>query len=109
MIGDILARFFGSLDVDLASLYTRFMKEFPLAMETYTRLMKQNEAFAAYHDTVIAEHPECQNLNLASFLLTPIQRLPRYLLLIRELIKVRQEERAPLPPRRHLHWRAGGS
>ena len=33
--------------------------------------------------------PRCEGLDFAAFLLTPIQRLPRYVLLLDKLIKVR--------------------
>jgi len=50
--------------------------------------MKNDDAFFAYHSSIIASHPEVHNLSLASFLLTPVQRLPRYMLLLREFTKV---------------------
>lgn len=50
--------------------------------------MDHNKGFVRYHDQA-QQRPECNGLPLAAFLLTPIQRLPRYVLLLGSLWKVR--------------------
>eukprot|EP00045_Choanoeca_perplexa_P011615 m.124101 g.124101 ORF g.124101 m.124101 type:complete len:420 (-) comp15693_c0_seq1:1717-2976(-) len=91
MIGDVFAKFFGSVDLKLEEVYAVFLQEFPTAIDTFFKLMKNDDAFLAYHSSIIASHPEVQNLSLASFLLTPVQRLPRYMLLLREFAKATPE------------------
>jgi hypothetical protein len=119
MIGDVFAKFFGSVDLKLEEVYASFLHEFPIAIDTffkvmanracilYTKpvhhcvipfqLMKNDDAFLAYHSSISASHPEVHNLSLASFLLTPVQRLPRYMLLLREFTKVRCIHQPALP------------
>lgn len=61
------------------------MNNYDNAIATYARLMKENKKFESYISKC-REHPEI-NHDLPSYLITPIQRIPRYILLLNELIK----------------------
>jgi FYVE, RhoGEF and PH domain containing 5/6 len=67
------------------SLYTPFVTSFHTSVAALTRLLTTHAAFSAF----IAEHeadPKCGKLKLRDWLLTIVQRCPRYLLLLKDLI-----------------------
>ena len=47
----------------------------------------KSDKFRSFVDRLSAD-PRCEGLEMAAFLLTPIQRLPRYVLLLNNLLKV---------------------
>ncbi|KAF8842330.1 hypothetical protein BDN67DRAFT_995642 [Paxillus ammoniavirescens] len=70
------------------SLYTPFIMAFPTSLAFLTSLSQPstlNPAFAAFLRTQ-ESHPACAHLRLADYLLTPVQRCPRYLLLLKDLL-----------------------
>ncbi|KAF9244171.1 hypothetical protein BU15DRAFT_42201 [Melanogaster broomeanus] len=70
------------------SLYTPFITAFPTSLAFLTSLSQpstSNPAFAAFLRAQ-ESHPACAHLRLADYLLTPVQRCPRYLLLIKDLL-----------------------
>ncbi|KAG5453156.1 hypothetical protein CSKR_106984 [Clonorchis sinensis] len=68
------------------SLYRRYLSEFTMAMKIQRKLLRQSSKF---RQTVkrLREHPDCEGFDFSAFLLAPVQRLPRYLLLIRQLAR----------------------
>ncbi|KAI0321277.1 hypothetical protein OF83DRAFT_1161922 [Amylostereum chailletii] len=67
------------------SLYTPFVTSFHTSMSSLTTLLTTNAAFSAF----IAKQetdPQCGKLKLRDWLLTIVQRCPRYLLLLKDLI-----------------------
>ncbi|KAI0830855.1 hypothetical protein BC628DRAFT_1312595 [Trametes gibbosa] len=67
------------------SLYTPFVSSFSDALASYASLLKSSPAFAAF----IAQQetdPRCGKLKFRDWLLTIVQRCPRYLLLLKDMI-----------------------
>lgn len=58
------------------------MGEFKIAMKTLMTYQKESTQFKEIL-TLLQQSPLCERLSLASYLLTPIQRLPRYELLLK--------------------------
>ncbi|TCD62196.1 hypothetical protein EIP91_007229 [Steccherinum ochraceum] len=67
------------------SLYTPFVTSFPDMLSSYTSLLSKNPAFSYFISTQEAD-PRCAKLKLRDWLLTIVQRCPRYLLLLKDLI-----------------------
>ncbi|KAJ3306219.1 hypothetical protein HDV03_000139 [Kappamyces sp. JEL0829] len=68
-------------------VYTLFLTNFNGAIKLVTLLTARNPRFAAFLQEVNAMPGARGGLNLQTFLLTPVQRIPRYELLLKELIK----------------------
>ncbi|KZT63931.1 hypothetical protein DAEQUDRAFT_679472 [Daedalea quercina L-15889] len=67
------------------SLYTPFVSSFSDTLASYSALLNSHPAFAAF----IAQQesdPRCGKLKFRDWLLTIVQRCPRYLLLLKDLI-----------------------
>ncbi|KDQ15662.1 hypothetical protein BOTBODRAFT_31546 [Botryobasidium botryosum FD-172 SS1] len=67
------------------SLYTPFVTAFPAATSALISLTVSNPAFGAFMKGQEAD-PCCKKLGLRDWLLTVVQRCPRYLLLLKDLI-----------------------
>ncbi|KIJ53730.1 hypothetical protein M422DRAFT_201968 [Sphaerobolus stellatus SS14] len=67
------------------SLYTPFITSFPTVMSSLSSLMAINPAFSQFIRTQ-EEDARCGKLGLRDWLLTIVQRCPRYLLLLKDLI-----------------------
>ncbi len=63
-------------------MYSAYMNEFKVAMKTLARYEQGSREF---RDVLKAcQHsPSCEGLSLAAYLLTPVQRMPRYELLLK--------------------------
>ena len=64
------------------SLYTPFVTSFPTVLTSLTNLMNTSPTFANFIHTQEAD-PRCGKLSLRDWLLTIVQRCPRYLLLLK--------------------------
>ena len=64
-------------------LYTSYCNNYELALEAYERCIKE-ERFGRFIK-ICSAFPETQNLSFASYLIMPVQRIPRYRLLLEEL------------------------
>jgi FYVE/RhoGEF/PH domain-containing protein 5/6 len=64
------------------SLYTPFITAYPTAMTTIIKLQAENVAFAEFIKMKEAD-PLCRRLGLQAWLLTIVQRCPRYLLMLK--------------------------
>ena len=86
-IGDIFSNLCpGSKSMEFFQMYSGYVLAFPAALAVYDKQIRSNEEFRGFIRACM-ESPCCRGLDLCAFLLTPIQRLPRYLLLLNELIK----------------------
>ncbi len=68
------------------SLYSPFITAFPNLIASLSSLLSSNPAFASFVATQEAD-PRCGKLKLRDWLLTIVQRCPRYLLLLKDLIQ----------------------
>jgi FYVE/RhoGEF/PH domain-containing protein 5/6 len=75
------------------SLYSPFVTAFPGAMASLGQLQATRPAFAAYVARQEADE-RCGSLKLRDWLLTIVQRCPRYLLLLKDLIGCTDSEDA---------------
>ncbi|KAF5405586.1 hypothetical protein PHET_00891 [Paragonimus heterotremus] len=67
-----------------STLYKRYLSEFTVAMKTMRKLSRQSSRFKQTLKS-LQQHPECDGFDFSAFLLAPVQRLPRYLLLVKQL------------------------
>lgn len=67
------------------SLYSPFITSFPATISSMTTLLSTNAAFSSFIAQQEAD-PRCGRLKLRDWLLTIVQRCPRYLLLLKDLI-----------------------
>jgi FYVE, RhoGEF and PH domain containing 5/6 len=67
------------------SLYNPFVTAFPAAMASLAQLQASKPAFSAFISRQEADE-KCGKLKLRDWLLTIVQRCPRYLLLLKDLI-----------------------
>jgi FYVE/RhoGEF/PH domain-containing protein 5/6 len=73
------------------SLYNPFVTAFPAAMQSLSQLQASKPAFNAFVNKQEAEK-RCGKLKLRDWLLTIVQRCPRYLLLLKDLINSTDRE-----------------
>ncbi|KAF9189116.1 RHO1 GDP-GTP exchange protein 2 [Haplosporangium sp. Z 11] len=88
-IGDILL----SHIVDFEDIYSRYVPRIAFSEFTYKKEEAQNPKFAKFLQDC-TRHPEARRLGLRHFLGQPYQRIPRYPLLLSEVVK-RTEENDP--------------
>lgn len=67
-------------------LYSRYLSEFSGAMQMLNK-MKTGPASLRKHLKQLQSHPACEFNDISTYLLSPVQRLPRYLLLVRKMIQ----------------------
>ncbi|PRP77255.1 hypothetical protein PROFUN_13638 [Planoprotostelium fungivorum] len=71
---------------EFLKVYTVYVNNYPKAFETMRECAK-NSKFATFLEKTKFNVPECELLDLSSFLIKPIQRIPRYVLLLQELLQ----------------------
>ncbi|KAL2914974.1 hypothetical protein HK105_205518 [Polyrhizophydium stewartii] len=84
-VGDVFIRV-----SDYLKMYTMYCSNHPYALIKLQNV-RQNKSVAKFLDQC-AQQPECRSLNLANFLLKPVQRVCKYPLFLRELIKATEPE-----------------
>ncbi|ELR23964.1 RhoGEF domain containing protein, partial [Acanthamoeba castellanii str. Neff] len=89
--GDSLKAF-----IPFLKMYTVYINAFDDANKRIGELMNTSKKFAAYLQEAQAR-PECKKLDLTSYLIMPVQRLPRYELLLRDLIRLTPPEDSEHP------------
>jgi hypothetical protein len=67
-------------------MYSAYMNEFKVAMQTLAKYEQSSQTFR-HAVRSCQQMAECDGLPLSAFLLTPVQRLPRYELLLKDLLK----------------------
>ncbi|KAK9718392.1 hypothetical protein K7432_005547 [Basidiobolus ranarum] len=72
-------------------MYSMYARNFNNAISTVSTHSSQNSAFAKFIKTA-NEHPECGSLRFESHLILPVQRIPRYEMLLKQLSKSIGEE-----------------
>lgn len=86
IVGDIFTKLSSSYHVDVLRIYSNYVNNFPKAIGVINKASRGSQKFRKFLQTC-SSNSECEGLDLPSFLLTPIQRLPRYVLLLRQLSK----------------------
>jgi len=66
--------------------YTVYINNYPNAMETFQRLLK-NANFKKFIDITCHQNPLCDQPNLSAYLINPVQRVPRYILMLSDIVK----------------------
>uniref|UniRef100_A0A0X3PQS3 DH domain-containing protein n=2 Tax=Schistocephalus solidus TaxID=70667 RepID=A0A0X3PQS3_SCHSO len=66
-------------------LYMRYLSEFSLAMQALSE-MRHGSSTLKRNLKKLQRHPACELRDITAYLLAPVQRLPRYLLLVKKLI-----------------------
>eukprot|EP00494_Astrolonche_serrata_P029836 UN30103 len=84
LIGEVFCNYY-----HFFKMYQTYINLHENANHTLVRLMKTNTSFKEHCDHVYAL---CKNQPLDALLIRPIQRLPRYSLLLKELLKYTDEE-----------------
>eukprot|EP01105_Mastigella_eilhardi_P008207 TRINITY_DN2006_c0_g1_i2.p1 TRINITY_DN2006_c0_g1~~TRINITY_DN2006_c0_g1_i2.p1 ORF type:complete len:630 (-),score=132.46 TRINITY_DN2006_c0_g1_i2:338-2227(-) len=78
--------------------YKEYSKQYPVAVKLLCKLRKCNSEFRKFLEKQSKEHSNFATLDLLdSYLITPIQRIPRYNLLLMELIKTTDETDPEMP------------
>eukprot|EP00051_Salpingoeca_urceolata_P010526 m.128783 g.128783 ORF g.128783 m.128783 type:complete len:980 (+) comp16747_c0_seq1:239-3178(+) len=90
LLGDIFARFCGNYNTGFVQAYTSYVNHFPHAVSAFRKL-SQRQKFSDAMARQLAD-PRCEGLDLSAYLLTPIQRLPRYVLLLKTLLSHTSED-----------------
>lgn len=80
-IGDIMKNF-----APFLKMYTEYVKNYDFAMNLISSLQNKVPRFAAIISE-IQKLEECAKLTLAHHMLSPIQRLPRYELLLKDYLR----------------------
>lgn len=80
-IGDIMKNF-----APFLKMYTEYVKNFDYAINLISTLQQKVPRFAAIVNE-IQKSDECAKLSLAHHMLSPIQRLPRYELLLKDYLR----------------------
>ncbi|KAJ1920645.1 hypothetical protein H4219_001203 [Mycoemilia scoparia] len=73
------------------NVYKRYINGFNHAAEQSTNLAKQNPLYKTFL-TKAEEREECNRLNLTDMLIMPVQRIPRYTLLLEQILKYTPED-----------------
>lgn len=76
---------------DYFKMYTHYMNGYDKCLKSLSKL-RSNKKFSKFMDGVRKKLQEKGNLDLMSYLIMPVQRIPRYVLLLRELKKNTPEE-----------------
>jgi hypothetical protein len=80
-IGDCLLSLIGELDV-----YLQFVNIYDLAAGLINELLVRNARFAAFC-TAAQAHERSKRLDLRAYMIVPIQRIPRYVMLLADLVE----------------------
>ncbi|XP_071450131.1 uncharacterized protein [Hetaerina americana] len=94
-LGDILRHFIEPEGLDALHLYTSYVDNFPDALQTFHKLCRCSPEFTNFLKDCL-KSPDCGGLDLGGFLLTPVQRLPRLVLVLRRLLAI--------TPQHHPDW-----
>jgi CRP-like cAMP-binding protein len=92
VVGDAFLKFTDTLDA-----YLQYVNMFDLSQERCQANLKQNKAFRAFCDACAANELSA-GLPLNAYLIMPIQRSPRYVLLLGELVKSTPDTHADYEP-----------
>lgn len=65
--------------------YQMYINNFDYAMQVRSKAMKNNTSFKEFSEKT-RKNPDLQQLDLMSLLIMPVQRIPRYILLLEQLM-----------------------
>uniref|UniRef100_A0A6B2KYC3 DH domain-containing protein n=1 Tax=Arcella intermedia TaxID=1963864 RepID=A0A6B2KYC3_9EUKA len=71
--------------IPFLKMYKHYAINYHPSTKMYDELKKKNNLKLMFQQ--LSEHPLCAGLQLGAYLIMPVQRLPRYVLLLNELIK----------------------
>ncbi len=74
----------------MGPMYERYWEHYPKQIDVLSQL-KQSKRFLEWEQEKRG-HPDVQGLDMASFLILPVQRVPRYELLLQKLLQYTDEE-----------------
>lgn len=70
---------------DFLKSYSVYINNYSKALQTLEKVRKNQNVENLFQ--IFASNPACDNLDLTSLLIMPVQRIPRYILLLTELVK----------------------
>lgn len=85
-VGDIFVRL-----APFLNMYSKYIENFENAMNTIDKYKKKNKKFSVILEN-IQNSPELNQLSIQNHMLTPVQRIPRYKLLLEDYIKQLPED-----------------
>lgn len=74
-------------------VYSLYSQNFNLALEKLSQMLRSNETFRKFEQTQ-SHAKDMASLNLQAYLIMPIQRIPRYKMLLEDLLKHTSKEHA---------------
>eukprot|EP00026_Physarum_polycephalum_P001533 Phypoly_transcript_01535.p1 GENE.Phypoly_transcript_01535~~Phypoly_transcript_01535.p1 ORF type:complete len:1058 (+),score=191.57 Phypoly_transcript_01535:98-3271(+) len=81
LIGDIFIRM-----TDYMSCYSSYINNYNASLQTINECRKTNPGFLQFLKRVESD-PEVRNQEIESFIITPVQQLPRYVMLLNDLLR----------------------
>ena len=87
-------------------LYARYLSEFSGAMQMLTK-MRTGPSTLRKNLKQLQSHPACEFNDITTYLLAPVQRLPRYLLLVRKMIQYTEKIEKLVQSGKRLRARVG--
>jgi CRP-like cAMP-binding protein len=98
-VGDVVLGLLGELDC-----YLQFTNMFDLATKRVSELLTSNKAFAQFCQSA-RENVRSKKLDIGAYLIAPIQRIPRYVMLLADLAKSTASTHADAAPLRDAEQR----
>ncbi|KAF2075041.1 hypothetical protein CYY_003651 [Polysphondylium violaceum] len=92
LIGDIFQKASGFMND-----YSKYINNYNASIKIYNECRKTNPAFAQFIAKV-ENDPELNDKELENLLITPVQQLPRYIMLINDLIRNTNEDHPDFKP-----------
>ncbi|KAH3744563.1 protein piccolo [Pelomyxa schiedti] len=86
-----LADVFSPFVASISAVYTPYIQNYDKCVQAIYSLNEKSKAFTTFIENVKAK-PASEGKDLAAYLITPIQRVPRYTLLLKEYLKVTPAE-----------------
>ncbi|KAF9574945.1 hypothetical protein EC968_004946 [Mortierella alpina] len=84
----------GDIFIEIApflKMYSNYVKTYTSALTHINECMNRNDRFAEFIKST-AKRPECKNLDFQSYLMLPVQRIPRYRMLLESLLRHTPED-----------------
>ncbi|ESP02289.1 hypothetical protein LOTGIDRAFT_172169 [Lottia gigantea] len=84
-IGDIFSRMTDSEEENIMSIYREYIADIPAAVGCLRRHVQQSRNFKTFIKGQKSRHPD--GSDLLSLMMSPLQRIPRYSLLLQQILK----------------------
>jgi hypothetical protein len=82
LVADIILKYFKSFHI-----YSDFINNFDASAAHLAKLLKINPGLAGIEERMMNTGNELRKLSISSYLIMPVQRIPRYVLLLEDLLK----------------------